>query len=115
MGYFRNTLVQMADVDGVNDDKYVWNKIDHCQYTSPKEIMTRCHIASASPDQCVRELTNMRHESECKKNCNNRYGVNVVPLANPKQVMFKVSACNGQHRPRFIIIETPPSYSLMDL
>ena len=79
----------MTNVDGVDNDKYVWNKIDHCQYEAPKEIMTRCHIASASPDQCVRELTGMRHESECKKNCNNRYGVNVVPLVNPKQVMFK--------------------------
>ena len=79
----------MDDVDGVDDDKYVWNKIDHCQYKSPKEIMTRCHVASASPDQCVRELTNTRNERACGKNCNTRYGVNVVPLVNPKHVMYK--------------------------
>ena len=37
----------------------------------------------------MRELTDIRREKGCGKNCNSRFGVNVVPLTNPKQVMFK--------------------------
>ena len=33
---------EMDNVDGVDEDKYVWNKIDHCQYNDPKRIMTQC-------------------------------------------------------------------------
>lgn len=81
----------MKEIDGVNNNAYVWNKIDHCQYQDPKQIVSRCHIASDSPDQCVRELTDTRKElmGQCGKQCNTRYGVNVVPLNNPKAVMFQ--------------------------
>ena len=49
-------------VDGRDEDAYVWNRVDHCQYVAPREIVTRCHMATGTPDKCVAELTDHRSE-----------------------------------------------------
>ena len=41
----------MDNVDGIDEDAFVWNKIDHCQYISPRNIVTRCRFATTNPDQ----------------------------------------------------------------
>lgn len=79
---------QMDNVDGVDEDRYIWNKVDHCSYQQPEEISTQCHISSGSPDECVKELTGRRDEKSCGTNCATRYGVNVVPMKLPSAVMF---------------------------
>ena len=79
---------QMENIDGVDEDRYIWNKVDHCSYEQPEEISTQCHISSGSPDECVKELTGRRDEAQCGTNCATRYGVNVVPMKLPPQVMF---------------------------
>jgi hypothetical protein len=79
---------QMDTVDGEDEDAYIWNKIEHCQYLDPHAITSQCHIASGSPDECVKALTGVQKEQNCGFDCKNRYGVNVVPMINPSSVMF---------------------------
>ena len=74
--------------DGQDEDAYVWNRVDHCQYVAPREVVTRCHMATGTPDKCVAELTGHRSERKCGTNCKTRYGINVVPYANPDAVPF---------------------------
>lgn len=81
-------LEEKENKDGVDKDAYIWNKIEHCSYLNPKKINTACHIATGTPDQCVAELTNSRHESCTDGVCIARFGVNVVPLNNPAGVLF---------------------------
>jgi hypothetical protein len=81
-------LEEKKDKDGIDNNAYIWNKIDHCQYKDPMQINTACHIATGSPDQCVKELTDSRHEIHCEEPCPSRFGVNVVPLNNPAGVLF---------------------------
>ena len=79
----------MKDIDGRDDDSYIWNKIEHCQYFAPIDVATKCHVATGSPDACVAELTAHRSEQKCGTNCATRFGVNVVPMVNPAPVMHK--------------------------
>ena len=73
--------VQMDHVDGVDQNAYIWNKVDHCQYEAPEEVRSSCHVSSGSPDRCVAEIQQGQGRS-----VRARYGVNVVPISNPATV-----------------------------
>ena len=80
---------QMDNVDGVDEDRYIWNRIDHCQYDEPDKVMSACRVSNQGPGRCVAELTKNRHEFGCGTQCLNRWGVNVVPLQNPPAVLHQ--------------------------
>ena len=75
-------------MDGKDIGKYVWNKVDHCQYVEPRDVKTRCLISTRSPDICVKQLAASRTESGCGNECATRVGINVVPFKNPPSVLF---------------------------
>ena len=68
------------EVYGINTGEYAWNKIDHCQFIKPLGILTPCRDASESAAECRDDLNAHTRQDA--------YGINVVPLTNPPEVMF---------------------------
>ena len=58
----------------------MWNKIEHCTYVAPLEIVTTCHAISTDPSVCKAEIESKFRTSSNKYK---RFGVNTVPHDSP--------------------------------
>jgi hypothetical protein len=71
-------LEEVEHVNGLGSTDFVYQRIEHCQYTDRKRLITSCAAAAPTVDQCVEELKDW-DETE-------RVGINVVPLSYPSIV-----------------------------
>jgi len=67
------------EIYGTITSGYLWNRVDHCQYINPMSIKTGCYQAIGSAEYCKQKLSTSA----------GRYGINVIPLHNPKGVYSK--------------------------
>lgn len=68
----------VTNVYGQDGDGYIFNRIDHCQYLEPNDIVTPCVEVTWSVASCIDRLPGWMDT--------NRLGVNVVPFKNPASV-----------------------------
>ena len=83
---------KVQNVYGVDTGKYVFNRIDHCQYVDYRRVLTGCHKVAGNAKECVKHLNT--GEWSRSYNMNRRIGVNVVPVGNPVATAFPNEASN---------------------
>jgi hypothetical protein len=85
---------QVTSKYGTDNQKFIWNRIDHCQYVEPRNLVTPCLHSPAGEGgapckKIIDELfTGHRNENTQKGWDSARIGINVVPLQNDKNVAF---------------------------
>lgn len=62
--------------------KYIFTRVDHCQYVSPRDVTTTCLLVDLTKqgfDQCKKLMTNTPNNAPM--------GANIVPYENPPSVL----------------------------
>ena len=89
---------QVANIYGEDNNKFVWNRIDHCQYIEPRNLITPClHSPAGEGGMPCKKIidklftkggggTNSKRTQDTWDAA--RIGINVIPMRNAKAVAF---------------------------
>jgi len=82
-GYYDCTDIDVrsenvAEPYGLDSGGYIYNRIDHCQYVEPDEVVSDCMEATVDVFGCAQALPSWLP--------NDRLGINAVPVVNPASV-----------------------------
>ena len=50
-------MIRARAAYGVDTGKFIFNKIDHCQYVAPIDVVTPCHVVRGNASVCVDKLS----------------------------------------------------------
>lgn len=90
--HFTDRQVPEDQIDGVASPGNTWGKVDHCQYTNPLRVLSRCMPANGGAQKCLDAVNTGWHNDTGGNSVTPRYldriGINVVPLVNPNTTAF---------------------------